>query len=510
MNLVDLMRGMFFGYGLKLLQIAATLVVVPFILDELGLDRYGRIFVVMSVLGVTTIATDGLKLSFARTISQSIADGPAATARFMGAGLKAMLLVTVGVAVAAMLVRVPALELLGVPVEPEYVVAWSLAGWVVVVDSGLFSFHAYLTARGRLDLINALTGVEVILRNLAFVIVFMNFPPDAGVYLAIFLTGSFLRYGAMIVYSIRRWPQDFSGMSEGRLRDSWAAVSYSLPLTLDSVQHYAFQRFSIPLVNRFIGPAEAGLLALGINTISNNLAQVLFTVARPLLVPIAARLDLETMASSTRRLLLSVDALFAVCVASTMVPLIAVMPTVIGTWLGPDYDVLSFPAQILVAGTTVNVSYNVRRSLLIGQGFGAAIARVSVALSVLSAGCLAWALLSAGDWVYVTLVIAAFSALTSTLAVGLVFERRLLRPEAVQERGALRRTLAWCVAIGAAIGLSRFAPAALEPSLLIPATGSIAVVVLATHFLVIPIPRILETVAKLRGNARRSLFADER
>jgi O-antigen/teichoic acid export membrane protein len=262
-------------------------------------------------------------------------------------------------------------------------------------------------------------------------------------------------------------------------------------------------------VNRFIGPAEAGLLALGINTISGSLAQVLFTVARPLLVPIAARLDLENMNQSKRSLLLRVDATFALCVALTMIPLIALMPTVIGVWLGGDYDAMILPSQILVAGTAFTAGFNIRRSLLVGQGKGVAIVKVSLGLMLLAVGVFAWALVGARDWVLVTAVIAGFSALTSVLAVGLVFERHLLIPEARQARGTLRRTVAWSLAIVNAMLVSRMAPSGLSVDLLIPAIGSVLGVLVVAHLLVIPARDLISTLRTLKGGARRSLFADE-
>lgn len=508
MNILDIARGMLFGYGVKIVQIAATLLVVPFILSVLGIERYGHIFAILSALGILTLVSDGLKLSFARSISQSINGGPEATSQCVGAGLKAMLLLASIVGLTAFLFRTPLLEMLGVPLRGEYLNSVLLAAGIVSVENGLFSFHAYLTARGRLDFLNALTAAEVLIRNGSFVLVFLHQPARADTYFAIFFLWSTLRYLIMASYAISTWREDFRGLSRGRIQDAWGAVSYSLPLTFDSLQHYLFQRFSIPLVNRFIGPAEAGLLALGINSISNNLAQVLFTVARPLLVPVAARLDLANMTPPNRHLLLRVDAMFALCVALTMIPLIVLMPAVIGVWLGEEYRELVLPAQILVSGTALNVSFNIRRSLLIGQGYGGAIVRTSFILTLLAALAFAWALFEARSWVYITAVIASFSALTSVLAVGIVFERHLLRPESVSTRGTLRRTIAWVLAISIAILMGRYTPDHLTWNLLVLALASAGSVLLIAHLLVVPVQEVVATLQKLRKGARRSLFVE--
>ncbi len=509
MNILDMVRGMLFGYGLKTIQIAATLLVVPYLLSMLGIDRYGRIFAIVSAVGLLSLVSDGLKLSFSRSISRAIPRGPDATGRHLGAGLKAMLLVAIVFVAGATYFARPMLDLLGVPWAPEYGNSVLLAAGIVALENGFFAFHAYLTARGRLDFLNAMAGVEVIARNAGFVLYFMSHPARADAYFAIWFASSAIRVAATAAYAIWNHPADFRAVLEGRMGEAWSAVTYSLPLTLDSLQHYIFQRFSIPLVNRFIGPAEAGLLALGINTISGNLAQVLFTVARPLLVPVAARLDLDRMAASKKTLLLRVDAIFAVCVAVTMVPLIALMPTIIGFWLGADYEQLVLPAQILVAGTTIAVSFNIRRSMLIGQGKGVAIVKVSICLLPFALAAFGWSLIVAKNWVYVALVIASFSAVSTVCAVGLVFERTLLVPAARIERGTLRRTLAWSIAIASAIYVSHFAPTTLTPSLVLPAFGALAIVGILTHLLVISAEHFLSTLRRLKGGARLSLFADE-
>jgi O-antigen/teichoic acid export membrane protein len=498
------------GYGLRVVQIAATLIVVPFLLreDAIGIERYGQIFAILSALGVVSLILDGLKVSYSRSISASLAEGSAATSLFIGAGIKAMMGVSLAVAIAVLVWRRAFLGALGIPADADFLGAMWWAAAFVVFDNGLFSVHAHLTARGRLDLLNGLIAIEVVLRNLAFFAWFTARPATAAAYMAIFAGGLGLRYFIIVLFAVWHWPDDFRGWWRGRVGDTWGAVRYSLPVSVVTAQYFVFQRLTIPLVGRFIGPAEAGLLALGLNTISSNLAQILFTVARPVLVPIAARLDFATMTTSTRRLLLHVDSLYVCGVVAVTVPLVAVMPTLIGVWLGPDYEKLVLPAQILVAGTTFQVAFNVQRSILIGQGLAAHIARGSIVVTVLSMLGLAWSVLVARDWVAVTLVIGLYGLASTILPVGRIFERRLLAPEALKARHTLRISLACASALALAAALSLFSPARLHGLAAAILVVSLGAVVTIGHLVVIPASDALRTVQRLRSSARRSLFGE--
>lgn len=508
MRVADIVRGLVSGYGLKVIQVVATLLVVPFLLQDeiLGLAVYGYIFAILGSLAPVSLITDGLRSSFSRTIARSLGEGPGATGREIGCAVKTISLVSLVTAAALFPAREWLLALLAIPVEADYVdgMGWAIA--YVTSENLFYVTMSHLNARGRMDAANTAQGLEAVIRNLLFVAWFPVFGGSVTAYFGIFVSLSAAKSIFLVVYSIRKWPHDFAGFSKGRLRDAGEAVRYSFSISAASLNFFVFRRLSVPMTARFIGAEEAGLLALGLNTIANNLSQMLFNVAHPFLVPIASRIRFPDLSEARSRLLLNLDAIYSVTVGVVTIALIASMPTLVGIWLGAEHAALVFPAQILVVGSAFGAAFNLRRALLVGQGLAGRIARTSLIVGALGLVGLYWALVIDPDWANVAWVVASVTAIASIIGIGFEFDRAEFIPGTRRALGSLRVTAVLGIGVVAGFMLSRFAPDSVEPLALLPPLAAVATVLLASHFVLISMKHVAETLATLRSGANRQLF----
>lgn len=507
MRVVDIARGMLTGYGLRLLQIFATLLVVPYLLrdDMLGIDDYGRVYSILGALSLIALLTDGLKAAFARVISRSLSDDDASTGRVIGSAAKIMTAVCSIATIVLVVAHREFLELLAIPVEFDYRAGWILAVLAVVLENALFILTSLLTARGRMDVMNVVLAFEVIGRNAVFVGWFHHFGASLTAYFSIYLAGVAIRMIAVLVYATTAWRGDFQGFWSGRIADSAEAVRYSFSLSLSSVNYFVFQRLSIPLTARFIGPAEAGMLAIALNTIANNLSQVIFNVARPLLIPVASRIRFDRLSESRARLLLDVDGLYTVLVCTVTAPMIAFMPTLIEVWLGAERSVLVVPAQILIAGATIQVGFNVRRALLVGQGLAAMIARVSLVCGALGLPALYWALVEKQDWWWVAVVIALVGSAASAIGIGIGFDKVGLLPDTARPRRGLRALFVMAVSLGTAAVLSRSLDGTISIASLAAPLVAVLVTLGCSQLVLTGFADARSTFVKLRKGSHRSI-----
>jgi O-antigen/teichoic acid export membrane protein len=506
LNLIDLLRGILAGYALKILQILASLLVIPFLLrdDVLGIEAYGRVFSVIASLALVNIVTDGLRVSYSRSIAQALSISREHVAECIGSGFKAMALVVAAIGIVLYAARLPVLELLGLPLTSDWKWVISIAITHVLAENLLYIFQSYALARGRLERVNHVLGLEVIVRSIALVVFFSIFRATPLGYMVIYSTVVIARCLSFAVDSILAHPEDFRGIFRAPVARSLGAIRYSFAISGASLQYFVLYRLSIPMVNKWIGSEAAGMLAIALNTIATNASQVLFSVVRPILVPLASRIDLAVLSPERRRLVHDLDALYSIGVGLFMVPLVGLMPLFISLWLGDGYVSLVFPAQVLVAGAALQVSFNVRRAMLVGQGHAARVARTSIVIAILSAisliGVCAWL----SDWKLVAWVIAGFAALNSALAHGWIYEQRVLRTED-RKGGTVRVVFSLSVCFAITGSLSHWAGGA--EWLGIPvAIAALGLVVVMSHLVILPIPRVQELVAQLRRSARSPIF----
>lgn len=507
MNLVDLMRGIASGYVVRLLQILATVLVIPFLLrqDVLGIENYGGCVSMIAAFGLISMVTDGLRVSYSRSIAQAISASPAAIAVSVGSGLKVMLLLLASLALALFAIRGWLLGILGLPATDEWRLALALAAAAALAENLFHLFQSYALARGRLDVVNGVVAGEVILRNMLFVGIFSSVVASPSIYMAIVAGAVLLRGFCFVGFALWRFPGDFKGLLAAPMKESMDALRYSVAVSGASLQFFVIQRMSIPLVNRFVGSAEAGLLAIALNTITNNASQVLFSVVRPILVPIASRFRYNDLSTSARRVLHEVDCLYAFIVALVMVPLVAVLPSIIELWLGADFEQMAMPAQILVAGAAVQVSFNVRRSVLIGQGKARTVAQISVVIAVLAALGLLWATAWAESWQWAAFVIACSAAMNGLIAHGWVFESGLLSGDSPGVGATWRRMLGVAIGLACAIGIGWATP--LSSWMAIPAfVAAFALMVGFGHMLLIQIGDVVGLIKRMRASSHRSFF----
>lgn len=510
MRLIDLVRGVMTGYGVRGLQVVISLLMLPFLIrdDVLGVERYGQAFVILSSIGAVSIVTDGIKLGYSRVIAAAIQDPEGSPGVLFGQGLRVMLLLTVGLAGLLFFFRNDFIHVTGLPATADCELAIALAALRLVAFEAFWVNRSLLLGHGHLGYLNGVQAVEVVSRNAFYLIAFSLGEATIAAFVGAQAVGAAFKEVAAFAYALRHHRTDLNGAIGARVADSWPVLKESFSIGMTTIFYIILYRLSLPLVNRVLGSEAAGYLALVINTTDYNLRQALLVAVQPLLVPIASRLNIDKLSAHRRFLLLEFEATYGAAVLLFTAPLITLLPALLELWLGAELGILAGPMQIMLVGAAIQICFTVQHSLLVGQRMAPLVARRTAPISVAAIGLGIAAVITTQEWAAVAVTIAVYSAMTSAFAVGRVFETRLLLPEARHRRVTLRLISACVVSFGLAAFLSRFASLDRLPWLVIAALGSFLGTVATIHFTLLPIRRIRETLSTLARSRGRDLFSD--
>ena len=510
MKLHQLLSGIVSGYVTKLIQLAVSLLLVPFLLreDVLGLDGYGRAFTMSSVVGLLPLFTEGLGFSFIRGVSRAVdrldGRGPG---EVLGAGLK-ILGTACAAAVAATLALSPiVLPLVGLDRSRDVVVAFALASLLYWVENVFQLLRAPLMARGAITFVNGVGAAEVTLRALAYLGIFTLWPATLTTYFAIHLSVALLRGLAQLLYLASRWPGDLRGWRHGSWTMGRASIRQSWPITAQIGCDVLVHRLPTILANRLLGPEASGLVALAVNTIRGYVLQSLLAVLQPIAVPLASRLDPRQLSPGRRELLWHLEGIYVLVSGFLVTSALVCMPDLIRGWLGATYAALVTPAQAMLVASGIELAFNARLSLLIGQGLlGSAIPGLLFA-ALVSVFVSSFFIAGPGSWQLAVLGVALYFPISCSLGIDAAF-RRQLATGALAARPRFK-PLSFLIGVGAVAWL--LAPNAAGEGLaslgLRIAANSIALLLFA-HLLLLPLSRVAFTLRTLRYSLNSRILAD--
>jgi len=510
LKLRQIAGGVATGYFTKAIQFVTTMLLVPFLLrpDVLGVEEYGRAFTLIAFMGVCSFVTAGIRLSFLRSISQGIGEQIAGrdsdVGSLIGSGTAILTVICGALAFVGTAFEEPILSAVRFPSDPSYGTAWHLAMLWMFAENGLFLFRGPLMTRGAISYVNWVSATEVIAR--AGVLVWLLPGSDAPIvtYFVVNSVAALLRCAAFIGWSLGFEPSDLRGIHVTRLSKVREIVAYSGSITVAEGASFAVRRAPVLLASRYLGATEAGFVAIVVNTIQDYVLQVLFTVIQPLAVPIAARFDPRRISQSARAFFYDLEALYCGSVILVISGGIVLAPDLIRLWLGPDFQSIVLPAQVILAGCGIEITYSIRKSLLIGQGlFADAVWRIG-GLAVATAALTVAAIVVARDWVLAVFVIGGYMVASNVVGIGVVWSRHFERGE--HETPGSRRFVAFAPSFALAAFGSSFVT---EGSWLVDATVAVAVLVSAlgcVTWLVIPIGQARSTIARLLRSMDRDLF----
>ncbi len=510
MRIGQLLSGVASGYASRAVQFAASVLLVPFLLrsDVLGLDGYGRAFTILALVALLRFAVDGMRIAFSRDVS--IALGPDQQTQpglVIGNRTKVLALACAGAAGPVALAG-PLLLPAALGIEPTWESFAALCFGLMIFwsENALHLLRVPLVMQGRLSFVNACGAAEALLRALSYLVIFSIWPASLVTFFAIRAGFAFLRSLAYTIALYMRTP----GVLRGFLASSWrpprSSLRYSLPITASRTCTALVQRIPVIAANVSLGAEASGLVALVMNTTRQYVIDTLFSVLRPLAVPIASRLDPRQLSTRSADFLWRLERLYIMSTTVVIAGAMTVTSELFLFWLGSGYESVILPAQLMLAGCCVEIAYRVREAILVGRGL---IADTIPLVLGLGAASLVGVFLSATQWETWQGMIAfaaAFFAGAGALGIGVAFSRSFGRAVAVSPP-VLGPPVFLFGSLALAAALSSWRPlpgvAGAGASLVVVGIG----VAVVGHFALMKLPTTLSTVNSLRRHTHRDIFS---
>lgn len=371
MNLNQLATGVFSGYATKAIQLIASLVLVPFLLDReiLGVEDYGRAFAILGVTGIFSFVVVGFHFSAERMIARSVGEtgssGSLSTIDLLGSATKVLLLTSVAYLAPLFFFESRILNWLGIPLEPRYHIALLAAGSISLLENGLYLFRVPLIARGDIAFVNLVGMLEITCRTLIVFLVFSSTDATIATLLIIQATFTLARQTAFI---LRLDSSERSRLLRAPLSHSIETLRYARLISVVEGSTLFVRNIPVIVASRCLGPTEAGFVAIVANTIQGYILQTFLAVFQPLAIPLAARLRFSEMNQSRRTQFLEIESLYVLAIALLFGQAIIWTPHLIPIWLGAGFEEITLPTQIMIAGCGLQTSSLIRRAMLIAHG----------------------------------------------------------------------------------------------------------------------------------------------
>jgi len=373
------------GYATKLVQVACTVLLLPFLLSDsqLGLKTFGQFSALQAIIAILALVFDGWRQSTGKTTGNRVAAG--------GVSVRDL-----GVMVGWSFAGVTLLAMLAVVSRPLILSAGNLAAvdgievvlflllTQLVVEQALFPAEALLHATGNTWKLNLVLAVEVIGRTAAIFVWFLAGSASITGYAGVILVGAVIRMlslallacGAVVPRSEVERPTGF--------QTEVAVIRYSLVLMGSSIANYLVFRAPVVLAARLVSAEAAAILAVLLNSVPNYLRQLTLAVLRPMIIPLGARVNFSTLSTPQQaklNALLSTHQV-AACIACTVIG--ATGWVWLDLWLGPDFAIYAPPMNALVVAIGLQIASAFQSQLLVAQGWGRPLAAASVTLAAVT------------------------------------------------------------------------------------------------------------------------------
>jgi O-antigen/teichoic acid export membrane protein len=374
-------------------NIAAALVLVPFLIERLGDEWYGTWVLIGTIVGYFTLMDVGMFAAAQRFIAVHYGRGEwrdvnavinTSLVLFGAAGLAALVLVLAAAAAVPWVVS-----------DPDSVAPIRLALIIAAVDVALFFpgglFNGIMAAQVRYDLAAMLDSTKVAVRT-GLILWFVGQGHGLVALAAITLATNTAERAARVAIAWRLFPRlelSLRLFDRARVGDY---LRYGLASFVAEISQKVRFQLDVVVVGAVLGAASVTVYNIAARLVS-YLMQVTVRglgYMLPVFAGQAGREDWDDM----RRDFLFVSKLSAVFSVTCGGGLVFVGEPFIALWIGPDYDHAFVPLAILAVGVTVETAQMPTVHLLMAInriGFlarlGAAEAAANLALSL----ALAWA-----------------------------------------------------------------------------------------------------------------------
>ncbi|MCA9421025.1 MAG: hypothetical protein KC592_08410, partial [Nitrospira sp.] len=152
----------------------------------------------------------------------------------------------------------------------------------------------------------------------------------------------------------------------------------SLPLSLKSLSVYSVFRLTVIVVNRIFTPEIAAIYSILIVTIRGYITQLFVSVIRPMIVPLTASVNIADFNEVRKVPVVSALNSFDSIVVTSTVMLAFLVPWWLPFWLGADMVEYLPVFMVGIVALGLEASTAIKNLLLISQGHGLALTRLTV------------------------------------------------------------------------------------------------------------------------------------
>src|ERR1043166_377886 len=344
--------------------IAVNIVLVPYIISKIGIDRFG-IWALLSILvGYFALLDFGIGVSFTRFITEAFTKGDGDEInRIVNSGFVFYLLLALPVSLIAFFARGPIFSLLNIdPIAyPDAVTAYYGTLVIFLLSTALSGFSSVLLGLQRIALVNKI-AIVVTIPNVVGTVVLLRsgLKLDGLMWTSLVSSVSGLLitflYAKRNLASLRFNPFMFSSKTVKRL------LGFGLKIQFAKFSDLITFQADKTIVSSFSGITVVGFYQIGSQIVWRIRDLPLLLLSS--LLPAAS--ELHTL--NDRKKLLEMYARGTKYLAVVSIPLMfflaATAHMIMRAWVGPGYDMSANISQILIAGYLCNV--------LVGVGAAAA------------------------------------------------------------------------------------------------------------------------------------------
>gem|GEM_PF-4740259 len=505
MQLKDIIQGLAVGYIAKAIQLIIAVCMLPFILlsNNLGTNGYGVAYSLLTAVFAYNLLTDGIRTACAKRIAKSVDDGQ--TGIVVGESVR--IFIFTGFIYSIVIFTMPNLflSLLGIDNTSDNLSAARIVALIVFISSLSISFNSLLFSTGKIATVNIINIGSLIFKNLYYLICFTYLNNNVTIFVSGILLSESLILCFYLLYVHKILKQYLVGFFTINVLLNPIIIKDAFSLGLVSVYSILFLRFSVPVVNRYLGSEAAGLMSIVLNVADNYLRQILSSIIRPTIVPIISRIDLKLLSTKRRELMWELDAVYSTICIVSLNTLNSVVPIIIPLWLGSSYTEIILSAQLMILSITCQLTSLFKRGFVISENHAAKIVPYSSLFALISFTLFLYGVLELHSWKVALLVVSVFMILHTTASIGLVFYKHVLNRVERSERKQEKLIFALISVFAITTALSQIQTSNITGVLILVSIAT-GVSLVISHIFVIKYDRLIYVVSTLRGNYSSRLF----
>lgn len=340
-----------------LFSVVIGILLVPYLVSNLGIAAYGLIPLATSITGYVAIVVQSLNTVVSRflTVDLQRKDYASANRTFNTAffGLTAIILLTIP-ALLAIAWFIPSIFHIPAGQESDSILLFLGVCAAFLISSWSGNFTVQLFAYNRLDLQNLINLAKLLVQTGLIVLLFNRFGPDLALVGSAYLAGAVVASGLSIILARRVCPYlllSFRSFDRRRVKNlcemGWWVV-------INQVGALLFLSIDLILVNMFFGATSAGeySIALQWGMLLRTVGGLLSGILTPTILSYYALEQTESLIQVTK----SAVKLMGFAMALPVGLVCGLAPQLLTVWIGSEFAYLAPLIVLLTISLSVNLA----------------------------------------------------------------------------------------------------------------------------------------------------------